>query len=112
MHQQQCKSCLLFFSIFQDQRGWWFSRENDYFKADDVSDCDKGFEGSLELIQRTFDLHGPFDGVMGFSQGAALLALLCLIKTRRPELLSPSVKFDFAIMKVYLVGLALLLIEV
>jgi len=84
--------------INQDQRGWWFSRENDYFKADDVSDCDKGFDGSLELIQRTFDLDGPFDGVMGFSQGAALLTLLCLIKARNPELLSPSVKFDFAIM--------------
>jgi len=84
--------------INADQRGWWFSRENDYFKADDASDCDKGFEGSLELIQKTFELHGPFDGVIGFSQGAALTALLCLIKTRNPEMLSPAVKFNFAIM--------------
>jgi len=84
--------------INQDQRGWWFSRENDYFKADDASDCDKGFEGSLDLIQKTFELHGPFDGIIGFSQGAALLSLLCLIKTRAPETLSPSVKFDFAVM--------------
>jgi len=84
--------------INQDQRGWWFSRENDYFKADDVSDCDKGFESSLDLIQKTFELHGPFDGIIGFSQGAALLALICLIKTRAPEMLSPAVKFDFAVM--------------
>jgi len=84
--------------INQDQRGWWFSRENDYFKADDASDCDKGFDGSLDLIQKTFQLHGPFDGVIGFSQGAALVALLCLIKTRNPEMLSSAVKFDFAIM--------------
>ena len=33
---------LMHIVFFQDQRGWWFSRENDYFKADDVSDCDKG----------------------------------------------------------------------
>jgi len=84
--------------INQDQRGWWFSRENDYFKADDASDCDKGFDGSLDLIQKTFELHGPFDGVIGFSQGAALAALLCLIKTKRPETLSPAIKFDFAVM--------------
>jgi len=84
--------------INQDQRGWWFSRENDYFRADDASDCDKGFDGSLDLIQKTFELHGPFDGVLGFSQGAALVALLSLIKTRNPEMLSPAVKFDFAVM--------------
>jgi len=84
--------------INADQRGWWFSRENDYFKADDASDCDKGFDGSLELIQKTFELHGPFDGVIGFSQGATLTALLCLIKTKNPEMLSPAVKFNFAIM--------------
>jgi len=84
--------------INQDQRGWWFSRENDYFKADDASDCDKGFDGSLDLIQKTFELHGPFDGIIGFSQGAALLALLCLMKARNPEMLSPAVKFDFAVM--------------
>ena len=28
----------------QEQHGWWFSQENSFFKADDVSDCDKGMK--------------------------------------------------------------------
>ena len=27
-----------------DERGWWFSREDDYFKAQDESNCIKGFQ--------------------------------------------------------------------
>ena len=74
-------------NILQDQRGWWFSRENDYFKADDATDCDKGFESSLGMIERTFQLHGPFDGIFAFSQGAALASLMCLMKERKEVLL-------------------------
>jgi len=82
--------------INQDQRGWWFSRDNDYFKADDASDCDKGFASSLALIEKTFQLHGPFDGLLGFSQGAALISLMCLMKERGE--LAPAIDFNFAIM--------------
>lgn len=28
--------------------GWWFSREDDYYKAIDYSEIDKGFSESLE----------------------------------------------------------------
>ena len=51
-----------------EQRGWWFSQPHGYFKSDDVSDCDKGFEESLSLIKTTIEEEGPFDGLMGFSQ--------------------------------------------
>ena len=61
-----------------EQRGWWFSQPHDYFKSDDVSDCDKGFHESLSLIRKAIEEDGPFDGIMGFSQGAALAALICL----------------------------------
>ena len=37
-----------------------------------------GLEESLELIRQTCQSQGPFDGVLGFSQGATLAALLCL----------------------------------
>lgn len=43
-----------------------------------MSDCDKGFQESLELIKRTIKEEGPFDGIMGFSQGAALSAIICM----------------------------------
>merc|ERR1712198_89535 len=82
--------------INQDQRGWWFSRENDYFKADDATDCDKGFESSLGMIERTFQLHGPFDGIFAFSQGAALASLMCLMKERKE--LAPAIDFKFTIL--------------
>merc|ERR1719295_1785391 len=81
--------------INQDQRGWWFSRENDYFKADDATDCDKGFESSLGMIERTFQLHGPFDGIFAFSQGAALASLMCLMKQRTGSSRSNSLKNSF-----------------
>ena len=84
----------LFFRSRQDGRGWWFSRENDYFKSNDETDCDKGFDTSLELIEKTFQEAGPFDGVLGFSQGAALASLLCLMRERGQL----TYDFQFAIM--------------
>lgn len=62
----------------QIQRGWWFSQSHKYFKADDVSDCDMGLEESFDVVLSTIKSQGPFDGVMGFSQGAALATMLCL----------------------------------
>ena len=48
-------------------------------QSDDVSDCDLGFDTSLQLIQKTLEDQGPFDGLMGFSQGAAFAAMLALM---------------------------------
>lgn len=71
----------------EEQRGWWFSQPHGYFKSDDISDCDKGFDESLQLIKKTIEEEGPFQGIMGFSQGAALTVLICMM---------PEFKFDFA----------------
>ena len=38
----------------------------------------KGFEASITLVADTIRLHGPFHGIIGFSQGAALAAIICL----------------------------------
>jgi predicted esterase len=43
----------------------------------------QGIEQSLEAIQQCIEQRGPFDGVLGFSQGAALAALLCRRATCR-----------------------------
>ena len=37
-----------------------------------------GLETTLERVRSCLAEHGPFDGVLGFSQGATLAALLCL----------------------------------
>jgi hypothetical protein len=68
--------------LFQEQKGWWFSREDDFFRASFVSDCDKGFNESLGLILETWKTFGPFDGILGFSQGAAMAGLLCSMQVK------------------------------
>ncbi|XP_064613787.1 esterase OVCA2-like isoform X2 [Liolophura sinensis] len=80
--------------ISSDQRGWWFSRPDDYFRAQDITDCDKGFRESVDVVCKCFKEEGPFDGVLGFSQGASFLSLLCAIKEQDTD--SP-IQFDFAI---------------
>ncbi len=37
-----------------EQRGWWFSRQDNYFEAADDSECDKGFQESLDTIAKAF----------------------------------------------------------
>lgn len=36
-----------------------------------------GFDVSLAYLKKMFSEQGPFDGILGFSQGAAMAALLC-----------------------------------
>ena len=74
-------------------RGWWFSTPNRTYRAIDKTDTCIGFEESLELVSETFKTAGPFDGILGFSQGAAFASILCAHQ-RTAE--SP-LKFHFAI---------------
>ncbi|XP_076362064.1 esterase OVCA2 isoform X2 [Tachypleus tridentatus] len=62
------------------QRAWWFSKEQNFFCAQEVSDICKGFQESLDAVKQEFDSEGPFDGILGFSQGAAMVTLLCALK--------------------------------
>ena len=73
----------------EQERGWWFSRPEKSYNALDKTEHCIGFEDTLKLIQETFESQGPFDGVMGFSQGAALLSLLCVLRS------DPSNDIDF-----------------
>lgn len=66
----------------------------------------------MKLIENTFEKDGPFDGIMGFSQGACFLGLLCSLQQRgRKKILKDDcfsvfnvfflvvkAKFNFAIM--------------
>ncbi|XP_046671596.1 esterase OVCA2 [Homalodisca vitripennis] len=70
-------------NICTDGRGWWFKQA-----SDEKSD---GLQESLNFFMRTLEENGPFDGVMGFSQGAAFLALACILL--QDKLSSSSVKF-------------------
>ncbi|KAF7994463.1 hypothetical protein HCN44_003935 [Aphidius gifuensis] len=77
-----------------DAKGWWFNTEDHSFIATEPSDLSVGFQDSLTSIENIFEKEGPFDGVLGFSQGASFVSILCAIQQKKMS----SIKFDFAIL--------------
>jgi predicted esterase len=75
------------------ERGWFFSRPQKSYNAMDATDICTGYEESLKMVDEVFKRDGPFDGVLGFSQGAAMVSLL-VDKLTDP---SSSIKFSFAV---------------
>lgn len=58
-----------------------------------------GFEESLAYIKTVYAQEGPFDGLLGFSQGAAMAAaLVCGQQTRRRLLQTGEMEFGFVIL--------------
>jgi len=82
----------------QDQFGWWFSQSSKSFDAHEETDCDLGFQQSVDLITETLrkaDQSGsPYDGIFSFSQGASLAAYYCLLQ----HLGKLDVNFKFCIL--------------
>ena len=60
-----------------EQKGWYFSTEALTFNSHDVTDLSHGLLESLEVVEKAFLEQGPFDGIIGFSQGAALSSIIC-----------------------------------
>ena len=54
------------------------------------------FEATLEYLDTVFLEQGPFDGVLGFSQGACVAAVLSAMLEKGS--LPPNIKFDFAVL--------------
>lgn len=64
----------------EQPRGWWFSEEEaDVFSALEEPTVCRGLEEALETVAQALDRLGPFDGLLGFSQGAALAAFVCAL---------------------------------
>ncbi|XP_064827496.1 esterase OVCA2 isoform X2 [Oncorhynchus masou masou] len=77
-------------------RGWWFSdTQARSFDAGQQCQASLGLEESVEAVRTAVNDLGPFDGVLGFSQGAALVAMLCCIQEQNLE---PQFQFRFAIL--------------
>ncbi|XP_006007486.1 esterase OVCA2 isoform X2 [Latimeria chalumnae] len=78
-----------------DPRGWWFSDpERESFNALEQTKSCKGLEESLETVAKALADQGPFNGILGFSQGSALVAIICALK-QQGDL---RFQFDFAIL--------------
>lgn len=61
-------------------RGWWFSEQetDDFFALREPTVC-RGLEEALGTVAQALNTLGPFDGLLGFSQGAALAACVCAL---------------------------------
>ncbi|KAF8361703.1 hypothetical protein PRIPAC_88626 [Pristionchus pacificus] len=59
-----------------DVRGWWFTKADSQFSSRDVTDLAIGFDDSVEYLVKYIKENGPFDGLLGFSQGACMLHLM------------------------------------
>lgn len=62
-------------------RGWWFSRPG-AFEAREAAEEPAGLDEALAAVAEALAERGPFDGLLGFSQGAALAAMVCALRAR------------------------------
>ncbi|XP_073335494.1 esterase OVCA2 [Pagrus major] len=80
----------------EDQRGWWFSDvQARSFSAQQQCEESLGIDESLMAVREAVKVQGPFDGILGFSQGAAFVAMLCSLQEQKLE---PEFNFRFAIL--------------
>lgn len=63
--------------------GWWSWEEAERARTPS-SFAYRGVEQALDRVRDAVAAEGPFDGVLGFSQGATLAALLCLEPSAPP----------------------------
>ncbi|XP_063368271.1 esterase AGAP003155 [Cydia amplana] len=66
----------------EDSRSWWFNAEDNTFSGKCLGGPALGFEATLRVVERAVAEHGPFHGLMGFSQGACLVGLLAAMQQK------------------------------
>ncbi|XP_023272342.1 esterase OVCA2 [Seriola lalandi dorsalis] len=80
----------------EDPKGWWFSDvQARSFSAQQQCEESLGIEESVSFVREALKAQGPFDGILGFSQGAAFVAMLCSLQEQKLE---PEFNFRFAIL--------------
>ncbi|XP_071958103.1 esterase OVCA2-like isoform X2 [Antedon mediterranea] len=77
-----------------EQLGWWFSKPNNCFNAREESTFCEGYDESVQVIVDAIKEHGPFDGILGFSQGASMVGFICSLQCQGDA----RFNFDFAIL--------------
>ncbi|MDO9015869.1 MAG: DUF924 family protein [Deltaproteobacteria bacterium] len=65
------------------QQAWWHPTEDNLTY--------EGFDDAVAFLEGVFRKHGPFDGVLGFSQGGTLAAVLAAMQPH------PTIAFSFVI---------------
>uniref|UniRef100_A0A182JQD1 Serine hydrolase domain-containing protein n=1 Tax=Anopheles christyi TaxID=43041 RepID=A0A182JQD1_9DIPT len=71
------------------QRSWWFNKEDRTFKGTNKGGPAYGFDESLKLVEKTWQAEGC-NGLLGFSQGACFVGLLCDLSARGLTTMKPQ----------------------
>lgn len=70
-----------------EQKSWWFNKEDGSFKGTNKCGPAFGFEESLKKIEKIWLEKGPFQGLLGFSQGACFVGLICHLAVKGSKML-------------------------
>lgn len=68
-----------------DARSWWFNSDDHTFKGTNKNGPAYGFDDSIRALEQAWQMLGPFQGILGFSQGACLVGLVCNLSMRGSE---------------------------
>lgn len=71
------------------QRSWWFNKDDGTFKGTNKNGPAFGFEESLKLVEKVWK-EEQCSGLLGFSQGACFVGLLCDLSARGMTLIKPE----------------------
>lgn len=69
-----------------EQRSWWFNKDDGSFKGTNQAGPAIGFEKSLKLVEEEW-AKGEYQGLIGFSQGASFVSVICGLSERNSKLL-------------------------
>lgn len=71
------------------QRSWWFNKDDGTFKGTNKNGPAIGFEESLKLVEKVWK-EEQCSGLLGFSQGACFVGLLCDLSARGMTPIKPE----------------------
>lgn len=69
----------------EEQKSWWFNKDDRSFKGTNQSGPAFGFEESLKVVEEAWK-SGDYQGLMGFSQGSCFVSVICSLSERNCKL--------------------------
>lgn len=81
--------------VDDDSRSWWFNSEDRTFKGTNKNGPAYGFDDTIRAIEHAWKMLGPFQGILGFSQGACLVGLICNLSMRGSKYDQNQYKISF-----------------
>ena len=76
---------------------WWYNADKSDLTGFLAKTDYYGWEASVSSLKQVWNEHGPFDGVIGFSQGSAMAHLLCWLSEREEDDGCSFPKFECAV---------------